>query len=989
MIGSLFKIFAGRPYKKFLRRALPLVDQINAFEAAYQSLTDEQLKAKTQEFKARFAQGESLDALLPEAFAAVKNAARRLCGQTTMVNQHPLTWNMVHYDVQLIGGIALHQGKIAEMATGEGKTLVATCPLYLNALTGRNCQLVTVNDYLVARDAQWMGFLYQFLGLSVGFIQSGMSAQARKAAYQADITYGTASEFGFDYLRDNGMVMHAKDQVQRDHYFCIVDEVDSVLIDEARTPLIISGPANLEKEAPFELLKPKVEYLFQLQQKLCTRLINEAKTLLETQTHEDMQQEGLAKLLQVKMGMPKNRMLFKLMGDGPIRKKFDRFEIDMHTDFQKTQLYALKEALYFTIDEKNHQADLTELGRQALHPDNPDAFILPDLPTLFAQIDADVTLTPDIKQEKKQAAEAIFEKNSEEIHCLSQLLRAYCLYEKDVEYVVHEGKVLIVDENTGRIMTGRRWSEGLHQAIEAKESVAIQEETRTYATITIQNYFRLYDKLGGMTGTAETEAVEFYDIYKLEVMPIPTHKPCIRKDFNDVIYKTRREKYNAVIQKIKAVHAQGQPILVGTASVDASELLSKMLKREQINHFVLNAKNHAHEADIIAQAGSRSAVTIATNMAGRGTDIQLAQGVAQLGGLFVLGTQRHESRRIDRQLRGRCSRQGDPGMSQFFISLEDDLMRLFANSGPIGRILENSFEEGEALEHPLLNRSLQSAQKRVEEQNYTIRKRLLKYDDVLNKQREIIYDLRTQAIRGENPKRVLLDMVLEEIEERVSNLQELSATDSSAWDDFLRWLNNHFPLSLSLDDVRLKDNNQLIVYLNERIVEAYQQRVSLEEPSMLEALERYMLIRPIDRYWQEHLTHMDELRRSVSLRSYGQKDPLTEYKSEAFTFFQVMMRDIRQDVCIHLFRLAGHLRSLREKMDQTNPHVHMSGPGIEEPESKLPSAAPIINFPVGLTFNPKQSTTSKPQKIGRNDMCPCGSGKKYKHCCGAIEPSST
>lgn len=984
MIGAFLKLFVGHPYKKFLNRARPLIGRINALEAEYQQLTDAELQGKTQEFKERFKKGESLDQLLPEAFAVVKNAARRLCGRPVSVCEHELIWNMVHYDVQLIGGIALHQGKIAEMATGEGKTLVATLPLYLNALTGRNCQLITVNDYLVRRDAEWMGHLYNFLGLTVGCIQNTMSPAERQAAYAADITYGTSSEFGFDYLRDNGMATRKNDQVQRDHYYCIVDEVDSILIDEARTPLIISGPAHIEREAPFALLKPGVERLVNLQQRLCNRLVGEAREVLEKTLEGNDAEEALKKLLQVKLGMPKNRILLRLMENGAIRKKLDRFELEMNSDFQKEELYALKEALYFAIEEKQHQADLTELGRQALHPDNPDAFVLIDLPTLFMELDKRTDLSPEERQAQKREAEQRFETASEEIHCLSQLLRAYCLYERDIAYVVQDNRVMIVDENTGRVLPGRRWSEGLHQAIEAKEGAIIQEETRTYATITIQNYFRLYDKISGMTGTAETEANEFYDIYKLEVMPIPTHRACIRKDLDDIIYKTRREKYNAVIQKIKEAHGRGQPVLVGTTSVEASEVFSKMLRRENIPHNVLNAKHHAQESDIVADAGQKGAVTIATNMAGRGTDIKLGESVAELGGLFVLGTERHESRRIDRQLRGRCSRQGDPGLSGFYISLEDDLMRLFANAGPIGRILESSFEEGEALAHPLLNRSIQSAQKRVEEQNYAIRKRLLKYDDVLNRQREVIYGMRNEAIASDHPRDLLFEMITEELETRVQAIvADNHVPETNALEALIGWVNIHFPVNIKLEDLQTLTGGQLSSIIVQKIQQAYAARENLENPAIFREIERYTLIRPIDRHWQDHLTEMDELRRSVSLRSYGQRDPLNEYKSEAFTFFQEMMGRIRQDICIGLFRMVGNLGAFQHMFAQMAPRVQQTGPEdatpaltiVPEPQVSQAQSALSAKFAANIT---KPDIT----KVGRNDLCPCGSGKKFKKCCG-------
>lgn len=985
MIGSFLKLLTRHPYKKFITKSQSTISKINKLEKEYQSLDDEALKNKTHEFKTRFLAGETLTELLPEAFATVKNAARRLCGQTCHVCDHEIIWNMVHYDVQLIGGIALHEGKIAEMATGEGKTLVATLPLYLNALSGKNCQLITVNDYLVKRDAEWMGYLFKFLGLSVGYIQNGMTTEERQTAYQADITYATASEVGFDYLRDNGMATRKNDQVQRNHFYCIVDEVDSILIDEARTPLIISGPATIEREAPFVQFKPKIEQLVLLQQRLCNRLSTEAKTLLDNDPEFKNTQDAFEKLLQVKMGMPKNRTLLKLMENGGLRKKFDRFELDMHSDFQKEAFYQLKEALFFTIDEKQHQADLTELGRTTLEPSNPEAFVLPDLATLFVDIEKDETLSNEQRLEKKQAAELQFETSSESIHCLSQLLRAYCIYEKDVAYVVQDNRVMIVDENTGRIMPGRRWSEGLHQAIEAKENVTIQEETRTYATITLQNYFRLYKKLAGMTGTAETEAHEFFDIYKLEVMPIPTHRPCIRKDFDDIIYKTRREKYQAIIEKIKTVHTTGQPILVGTTSVEISEIFSKMLSREKISHNVLNAKHHAQESEIVAQAGQKNAVTIATNMAGRGTDIKLGEGVAELGGLFVLGTERHESRRIDRQLRGRCSRQGDPGASGFYISLEDDLMRLFANAGPIGRILENSFSEGEALAHPLLNRSIQSAQKRVEEQNYTIRKRLLKYDDVLNRQRSVIYHIRNEALNAENPNDLIFNFIEEEIAQRIQGIaNDHDHLEKTSIENLLNWLQLHFSVHIELQAIENLKPTELSALIIDNIKNIYAELTSIENKELVISMERYSMIRPIDRHWQDHLTEMDELRRSVSLRSYGQKDPLTEYKHEAFHYFEQMVQRIRYDICTQFFKMAKNLKNLQlmiertQMMENTNANKQNDPHVIAFPTSKK-TPPNIISTEKNLSLN---ATLNPSSKTGRNDECPCGSGKKFKKCCG-------
>ena len=932
MLSALLKPFAGRHYRKFLEASRPIVAKINEFEKSYQALTDEQLRAKTEEFMSRVKAGETLDQILPEAFAAVKNGARRLVGRTIIVCEHELTWDMVHFDVQLIGGMALHQGKIAEMATGEGKTLVATLPLYLNALSGRNAQLVTVNDYLARRDSEWMGHLYSFLGVSFGCIQQQMAPGLRREMYGRHITYGTASEFGFDYLRDNGMATRREDQVQRDHYYCIVDEVDSILVDEARTPLIISGPAPIEREQPFTRLKPGVERLVADQMRLCNRLAGEAREKLEKPDlkNED-RAEAMRMLLQVKMGNPKNKQLLRLMENPAWRKLLDKVETEMNSDLNKDELYKLKEELLFVIDERQHQADLTEIGRNKLRPDNPDAFVLPDLATEFSDLDKDTVFTPEQREAKKLASQNRYAAVSEEIHAISQLLRAYTLYERDVEYVVTpppESKVLIVDENTGRVMPGRRWSDGLHQAVEAKENVAIERETRTYATITIQNYFRMYEKLSGMTGTAETEATEFNEIYRLAVQVIPTNRPGIRVDKNDSIFKTRRDKYNAVVREIEGANKRGQPVLVGTTSVESSEVLSRMLRRANIVHTVLNAKFHQQEAEIVSRAGLRAAVTIATNMAGRGTDIKLGEGVRELGGLFVIGTERHESRRVDRQLRGRCSRQGDPGLTKFFLSLEDDLMRRFLQGNLASRLMEGSMQEGEELEHPWLNRSIESAQKKVEQQNFAIRKRLLQYDDVLNQQREVVYGIRNGAILAERPK----DIIFEQVEEEVAQRLEVAGFGlkgdpiPSALESMVGWANSHFPISLRVEELTGTDAVALAAMIVGRIKQAYGVKESMEVPEALGALERYVVINAIDHHWQEHLTEMEELRRSIGLRSYGQKDPLIEYKSEAYTYFEELMNNVRLQICTGLFRSASNLESFENMLSILTRSVRTQGP---------------------------------------------------------------
>ena len=662
----------------------------------------EQAKAAFHEIEPSFqkARAKYLEQILPDAFAVVKNAARRMCGTTIQVSDHPIEWQMVHFDVQLVGGTALHRGMIAEMQTGEGKTLVATLPVYLNALTGLGVHVVTVNDYLAKRDSDWMGSLFRYLGLTVGCIQNQMPPWERREQYACDITYGTNAEFGFDYLRDNGMASSREDQVQRGHYFAIIDEVDSILIDEARTPLIISGP-TAQSTHQFDKFRTAIDTLVKKQTQLCNDLASEAKKLADA---GDI--EGAGRLLfKIKLGQPRNRMLMRFMEEPENRRLIEKTELSFYQDAQKKELFALKEELYFTIDEKANDADLMEMGREFLSPGDPESFTLPDLGTLFADIDTNLELTHEQKIAAKEEAQDRMSVQAEKIHNISQLLKAYCVYEKDVQYVVKEGKVIIVDDNTGREMPGRRWLDGLHQAVEAKEGVAIEKETQTFATITIQNYFRLYEKLAGMTGTAETEAAEFHDIYRLDVLPIPTNTPNIRVDENDQVLKTRREKFNAVIAKIQEAHEKGQPVLCGTASVEASQTLARMLQRAKIPHSVLNAKFHEQEAEIISQAGQPGAVTVSTNMAGRGTDIKLGKGVPEVGGLFVIGTERYESRRVDRQLRGRCARQGDPGRSQFFISFEDDLMRNFAAADRMTAMMERfGMKDGEALEPSWLNR---------------------------------------------------------------------------------------------------------------------------------------------------------------------------------------------------------------------------------------------------------------------------------------------
>src|SRR5246500_5731836 len=1003
MVNWLLKKILGSKNQREVRRLRPLVEQINRIEQDYQALSDADLQAKSAAWKQELSAindpdllAKRLNALLPEAFAAVKNTARRLWGKSWSGCGQPPGWNMIHFDVQLIGGIALHQGKIAEMATGEGKTLVATCPLYLNGLSGRGVHLVTVNDYLARRDAEWMGEIYKFLGLTVGCIQHDQSPSERKAQYDCDITYGTNSEFGFDYLRDNGMATSKDQQVQRGHYFAIVDEVDSILIDEARTPLIISGPATVSSHQ-YDKFKPIVEQLVKRQTMLCNRLISEAKEALE---RGDLEQGGRI-LFKVKLGQPRNKGLLRLMEDSENRRALDKAELSFYQDSRKEDLVALKEELNFTIDEKHQDSDLSEMGRSYLNPDDPDAFVLPDLISEFTEIDLDESLTPEQKEEKKRARQQYCDSQAERIHNISQLLRAYCLFEKDVDYVVEENKVIIVDENTGRKMPGRRWSDGLHQAVEAKEGVQIDRETQPLATITIQNYFRLYHKLSGMTGTAETEANEFHDIYKLDVVVIPTNRPCVRKDFNDRIYKTRREKYNAVIDEIKNCYAKGQPVLVGTASVDASELVSRMLKREKIPHNVLNAKYHRQEAEIVARAGQRGTVTISTNMAGRGTDIKLGEAVPDLGGLHVLGTERHESRRVDRQLRGRCARQGDPGSSRFYVSFEDDLMRNFGASERMTAMMERfGLKEGEELEHVWLNKSVETAQKRVEQRNYQIRKRTLDFDDVMNKQREVIYALRNEALETTEPRTLIFEIVDEVVPERVREYLEPGDGSDPNPDGLLHWVNTTFPLALSrtsanLDSRNLEENSQFII---DTIKTAYGQKVQHEESEAVTGLERYILLNAIDRLWQEHLYAMDGLREGIYLRSYGQKDPLVEYKAEAYEMFSQLMGSIKSEVLSNLFRSTTNLMAFEQFLATLPFGLNAPDPAQTGGAPRPPGPGPIPRREnLGLSSGPTEANgdgegevelvipqRQKTVTVGRNEPCPCGSGKKYKNCHGRI-----
>ena len=1025
----LINKIVGSKNQRELKKLGVIVNKINELEAEFQSLSDDQLKSKTSEWKEKLKsfetdldaniedwknkeinkllrptnneikdieeksrirkidgleevydkQSEYLNEILPQAYAVVKNGARRMVGKSYTVCDQPMEWDMIHFDCQLKGGIALHRGIIAEMATGEGKTLVATLPVYLNALTGRGVHVITVNDYLARRDSEWTGELLKYLGLSIGCIQSQMPPERRRENYNCDVTYGTNSEFGFDYLRDNGMA-HSKDsQVQRGHYFAIIDEVDSVLIDEARTPLIISGPTTVSTTKQYDRFKPIINQIVKKQTLLCNETMQEAKSALESQLPDDA---GRA-MVKVKFGQPKNRQLLRLMEDPENRRIAEKAETALYQDSQKKELFKVKEELYYTIDEKSHDADLTELGRNFLNPDDPDSFVMPDLATEFAEIDGSNSLSDSEKEKQKNELQNKMNAQGEKIHSISQLLKAYCLYERDVDYVVTNNKVVIVDENTGREMPGRRWSDGLHQAVEAKEGVKLEKETQTLATITVQNYFRLYEKLAGMTGTAETEAAEFNDIYGLDVLPIPTNVPVQRIDQNDRIYKTRREKYGAAVQSIKEKHAKGQPVLIGTASVEASETVSKYLKREKIPHSVLNAKYHRQEAEIIQRAGQKGAVTVSTSMAGRGTDIKLGNGVPELGGLSVIATERHESRRIDRQLRGRCARQGDHGESIFYISFEDDLMRNFGAADKMTTMMEKfGLKEGEELSHSWLNKSVQSAQKRVEQRNYTMRKRVLDFDDVMNEQRRIVYGLRNEIILTANPRDLVNKAIDKTIPLKVSEfLEVLDQDEEPDFSGLINWANSNFPIGLKDNDPMIfdEDFDMVASNLTDKIKDLYQIKTDHEEPEHLDGLERSILLGSIDRLWQEHLFSMDSLRESVSLRAQAQKDPLIEYKNEAFKIFTELMDNIDAEVVLSLFRSTTNIEAFKDflrnlPMNQGRSEVPPSSStsSAQSQTNNDPELEPQITLPV---------TRSAP-KIGRNEPCSCGSGKKFKQCCG-------
>lgn len=1099
MLGILNKAITGlfgSKSERDLKELTPFVGKIKAASAGLTALSNNQLRGKTTEFKTRIAEfmkelneeiselekradenpeldmhekesiysqvdvlkkqrktkvEEILLELLPEAFAVVKETAKRfseyeeievdateldrllstkrsnviiednkaIFKNSWIAAGNTVTWNMIHYDVQLIGGTVLHQGKISEMATGEGKTLVATLPIYLNALAGEGVHIVTVNDYLAKRDSEWNGPIFEFLGLTVDCIDKHQpNSPERRAAYQADITYGTNNEFGFDYLRDN-MARLPEDMVQRGHHYAIVDEVDSVLIDDARTPLIISGPTPRGDNHEFFALKPKIELLVNAQRNYVNTQISDAKKLLA----EKKETEAGLPIFRAYRGLPKNKAIIKLLGEQGVKALMQKTENYYLQDSQR-EMHKADAELYFVIDEKNNTIELTEKGVELVSKSSDDKnfFVMPDVGSAMAEIEKS-DLSGEEKLIKKEELLRDFAIKSERIHTINQLLKAYCLFERDVEYILADGKVKIVDEQTGRVLDGRRYSDGLHQAIEAKENVKIEAATQTYATVTLQNYFRMYHKLAGMTGTAETEAKEFWDIYKLDVVVIPTNKPTSRKDEEDKVYKTKREKYNKVIEEIEALVKAERPVLVGTTSVEISELLSRMLKLRNIKHNVLNAKLHQREAEIVAEAGNARTVTIATNMAGRGTDIKLGPGVKEAGGLAIIGTEKHESRRVDRQLRGRAGRQGDPGSSQFYVSLEDDLMRLFG-SDRISRLMDRmGIEEGEVIQHSMITASIERAQRKVEENNFGTRKRLIEYDDVMNSQREVIYTKRRHAIFGERLAVDINNMVYD-VCESITN-EHLETNNYEAFKlDLIRILSiecpvdeNEFSQGKQEDVVQkifdaaqhfYKHKSQVIaerifpfiknVYETQsatiqNIVVPFSDGIktiqvignlkkSFESggKELINSFERTITSAIIDEDWKEHLREMDDLKQSVQNAVYEQKDPLLIYKFESFELFKKMLERVNREIVSFLFK--GALPSqdpnqIREAKPQ--PKSNLS----QTTTSKADASSAQGN---GLPAAPPQQRVQPVRvehKVGRNDPCPCGSGKKYKNCHGA------
>ena len=1107
MLGFISKIFGGSKSEKDVKKIEPYVGKINQFFTSYQSLSNDELRNKTQEFRQRIkehlseidgeivaknaaAEGlpfndlmgkdgiyqevdklkkdrdkgieEVLEKILPEAFAVVKETARRFSTNTELVSTATqldkdlsvkkdyitidgntsvfkntwtagggqVTWNMVHYDVQLIGGAVLHQGKIAEMATGEGKTLVSTLPAYLNALPGEGLHIVTVNDYLARRDQEWNGTIFEWLGLVVDCIDKHQpNSEERRKAYLADITYGTNNEFGFDYLRDN-MVHTPEEMVQRKHHYAMVDEVDSVLIDDARTPLIISGPVPKGDDQQFHILKPRVQQLMQEQEKVVRNSLNEAKKRI-AEGDDDAKGGGLH-LFRAHRGLPKYGPVIKFLSEPGMRVKMQKAE-NYYMQDQLRNMHIVDEELLFQIDEKNNSVDLTEKGLTMItrSGEDPEFFVLPDIGVKLAEVEKSAASADD-KLHHKEAILNDYAQKADRIHTVQQLLKAYTLFDKDVEYVIIEGAIKIVDEQTGRIMEGRRYSDGLHQALEAKENVKIEAATQTYATITLQNYFRMYHKLAGMTGTAETEAAELWSIYKLDVVNVPTNVTMIRKDNQDLVYKTKREKYKAVIDEIEILRNAGRPCLVGTTSVEVSELLGRMLQQKKIPHNVLNAKQHAKEAQVVAEAGLAGAVTIATNMAGRGTDIKLGPGVKDAGGLAIIGTERHESRRVDRQLRGRAGRQGDPGSSQFYVSLEDDLMRMFGSERIASLMDKLGYKEGDVIQHSMISNSIQRAQKKVEENNFGIRKRLLEYDDVMNKQRNAVYEKRNHALFGE---RLALDIDT-----------SFSAVAGSLIDSFREQedfeglkmaciVNFGLDTKIEEEDFKKGDINALIDRLYAESTERYNshkgelqkqaipvfKNIRLTQGGHIEnvvvpftdgkkslnvltnldktlstagadlsnSLEKTITLAVIDDAWKEHLRAMDDLKQSVQTAYLEQKDPLIIYKMEAYNQFSNMNNDVNKDIvsflCHSSIPIQQENAPLKEGRQQKTDMSRMVAN-----KEEVDNAGQEYGANEKDKFEPggggeaavKQEPVKVGPKIGRNDPCPCGSGKKYKQCHG-------
>jgi preprotein translocase subunit SecA len=1095
MIGKVIKGFQGifgNKSDRDLKELEPYVEKINQEFKKLSSLSHDELRNKTTEFRSRIdAHLESIDSeikrlkeeiktlaksdlerteelyteidkleeqrneelevvleeILPEAFAVVKETARRFTEEDMLEVQatemdrdlaasreHILidgdkakyktsweaagaevSWNMVHYDVQLIGGVVLHQGKIAEMATGEGKTLVSTLPAYLNALGKRGVHIVTVNDYLARRDSEWNAPIFQFHGLSVDCIDYYRPhSPERKQAYLADITFGTNNEFGFDYLRDN-MVHAPEELVQRKHHFAMIDEVDSVLIDDARTPLIISGPTPKGDEHEFHELKPRIQKLVDAQKRGLQQALTEGKKLLA----EGKEKEGALLLFRAYRGYPKSKPLIKFLNEPGMKALLQKTENFYLQDSQR-EMHVVDEELYFTIDEKNNQVELTDKGIELITKSGEDKefFIIPDVGGMMADIENDTQLEAQEKLAKKDEIMRDFSIKSERIHSINQLLKAYTLFEKDVEYIVQDNKVKIVDEQTGRVMDGRRYSDGLHQAIEAKENVKVEAATQTFATVTLQNFFRMYHKLAGMTGTAETEAGEFWEIYELDVVVIPTNKPIIRDDREDLVYKTKREKYNAVIDEVLRLQAEGRPVLVGTTSVDVSETLSRMLHLRKIKHNVLNAKQHQREADIVAEAGHKGAVTIATNMAGRGTDIKLSKEVLDSGGLAIVGTERHESRRVDRQLRGRAGRQGDPGSSQFFVSLEDDLMRLFGSERVAGVMDRFGHEEGEVIQHSLITKTIERSQKKVEQNNFGIRKRLLEYDDVMNKQREVIYSRRRHALHGDKLAVDIRNAVYNWCDNAVNYykesedfegfkfecLRDLACEPKISEENFLGSgnavdlvyddiMNQYFnkgefiksqavPVLQNIRRDRGEDVKNIVIPFTDgksgiRCVVDLNEAIQSQGDDIITSLEKSVALSSIDQHWKEHLRELDDLRQATGTAHLEQKDPLLIYKLESFNLFQKMVGELDKDVLGLLFKSYIENQDPKQVQEakarvsdnsrmQTSRANTLAGPQSAPAQERKP-----VNVPV-----------RKEKKIGRNDPCPCGSGKKYKKCHG-------